>query len=299
MHFSRKTLPPLSTLLPFEAAARHQSITLAAQELGLTQAAISKQIKALETHLGTAVFERRNRAVHLNQDGARLHRVVQAALTDIAASCTAVQATQGESELVLRSQQCEAIYWLMPRLSGFYEQHPGINLRVSVSTTPLTHATERYHLALQTLRRDHAPAQLVHSAEDQIFPVCSPAYLATDTQLSPADISAHRLLHHQTDQQDWMTWADWFAQHTLPARDHHLDQMFDSYPMVMQAALAGHGIALGWHRTCEHLLATGALIRPCGEAAVLTCGLGIYAPDDQPLKRRTQALLDWLQAELA
>ncbi len=295
----RRSLPPLSSLLPFEAAARLQSITEAAQELSLTQAAISKQIKALETDLGTQLFERRNRAIYLTREGKRMHHVIQMAFGDIAAISNAMRQPDGTGEIVLRAQQCEAIYWLMPRLSGFYLAHPEIDLRVNVSTTPLSDAQDRYDLALQSIDRDQGHAHLVHKARDAIFPVCAPTYLPAGTALSPSDLKSHKLLHHRTTRQDWMTWEDWHIEARLPPRDTSMDLSYDSFSMVMQAAIEGHGIALGWQRTCEHLLKTGALIRPCVTPVQVTDGLGLYAPRAGALPDKAQILLDWLIAELA
>ena len=118
----QRNLPPLTSLLPFEAAARHESFTLAAEELGLTQAAISKQIRILEKDLGTVLFERRNRAVFLTEEGRRFGRIVGLALGDISQEATFMRKSGSSGEIVLFCQLCEAFYWLMPRLSDFH--HP-------------------------------------------------------------------------------------------------------------------------------------------------------------------------------
>ncbi|MGI9423698.1 MAG: LysR family transcriptional regulator, partial [Hyphomicrobiaceae bacterium] len=126
MRITRRTLPPLATLLPFEVTARLGSVTKAAAELGLTQAAVSKQIRLLEDDLGTALFERRNRAVHLTEDGRAFGRIVSDALMSISANAADLRQRHQGGDIVLRSQLCEGLYWLMPRLAGFYEQHPKI-----------------------------------------------------------------------------------------------------------------------------------------------------------------------------
>ena len=130
----RKTLPPLSSLLPFEAAARLQSITRAGDELGLTQAAVSRQIKALEDNLGIRLFERRNRAIYLTEAGQELGQAVSAAMETLANCAARLRNTRKGDEVVLFAELCEGLYWVMPRLSRFYQQHPNINVRVSVST---------------------------------------------------------------------------------------------------------------------------------------------------------------------
>ncbi len=297
---SRSNLPPLSCLLPFEAAARLESITKAAEELSLTQAAISKQIRVLEDNLGTPLFDRRNRAVYLTEEGRELRRIIRASLGDIAAACKNIRDRHSDNEIILRSQQCEAIYWLMPRLSKFYQEHPEIELRVSVSTRPISDASEDFDLALQSIDRNHGTAILVHHAEDEVFPVCSPGYLPSGAQsLSVDQLLDLRLLHHQTADQDWMTWDVWLSKLGIKPRVSRLDLVYDSYPMVVQAATEGHGIAVGWRRTCEHLLATGALIRPCADDVSLPDGLGLYVPNSNPPRPEVQVLLDWMIAELS
>ncbi|MEO1320492.1 MAG: LysR family transcriptional regulator, partial [Pseudomonadota bacterium] len=175
MNSSGITLPPLSRLRPFEAAARHESFSLAAAELGMTQTAISKQIAFLEQELGTRLFERRNRAVFLTDAGRRLGRVVGEALTEIATEIAALRGQRRSGELVLHCQLCEAFYWLMPRLARFHERHPGTELRVVSSLNPLTETIEAFDVAIQTSGRRSGSASLAFTAADDIFPVCAPS----------------------------------------------------------------------------------------------------------------------------
>ena len=135
-----KSLPPLASLLPFEAAARLESFTKAAEELHLTQAAVSRQIRALEDDLCTRLFERRNRAVHLTDAGREIARVIGGALEGIAAHAGQLRGINRTGEVVFFSQLCEAFYWVMPRLSEFHQRHPEIEVRVAASTRPLTEA---------------------------------------------------------------------------------------------------------------------------------------------------------------
>ena len=299
MYFLRKQLPPLSSLLPFEAAARLQSITKAADELCLTQAAISKQIRVLEENLGTRLFERRNRAIHLTEEGSDLHQVVRASLSELAASSQRIRDSQVTSEIVLRSQQCEALYWLMPRLSDFYQKHPDIELRVGVSTKPIDEADAPFDLALQSIERNRGTAELLHVAPDEIFPVCSPGYFTGANPPRPLeDLQKCQLLHHHVTPQDWMTWDRWLERLNFTTIKPESSLVFDSYPMLIQAAIEGHGVALGWQRTCEHLLETGKLVRPFDESLTIADGLGIFASSQTALSSDVQSLLSWLKTAL-
>ncbi len=296
----RQLLPPLASLLPFEAAARLGSITKAGEELGLTQAAISKQIRQLEEDLGAPLFERRNRAIYLTDDGRELSRLVSSAFESIGAFSQDLRQKHKEGEVVLRAQLCEGLYWLMPRLSKFYQQHPDIQVRVSVSTKPIPEAEERFDLALQTSGRDTGTAKRLFTVSDEIFPICSPKYIeAARTPLPISELAQHRLLHHRVHPQDWMDWDHWLEALELDLRVGNAGVVYDSYPMMIQAVLEGHGIALGWRRTMELLLREGAVIRPCGEHLYLPDTLSLYRPGSGEMRRETLRLLAWLQAEFA
>jgi LysR family transcriptional regulator, glycine cleavage system transcriptional activator len=294
-----KALPPLASLLPFEAAARHESFTRAAAELKLTQAAVSRQIRALEDDLGTRLFERRNRAVFLTEAGRALGRAVTGGLESIAREASRLRGERRSGEVVLFAQLCEALYWVMPRLSRFHQRHPEIELRVAASTRPLVESTEPFDVALQTSGRASGAHPLVFIASEEVFPVCSPAYLAgRRTPLALADLPNHHLLHHKADPQDWLEWDDWLERLGLKLRFSCKGTVFDSYPVMVQAAAEGHGLALGWHRTMERLLQSGALVRPFAESVVLPDGLSVYQRRAGRPQAEARALLRWLRSEL-
>ena len=296
----RKQLPPIATLIPFEAAVRHESITVAADELGLTQAAVSKQVKALEAHVGTQLFERRNRAVHLTRQGRELGMVISAGLSTIADAVSEMRRENTDTEIVLRCQLCEGLYWLMPRLSGFYQTHPNIPVRVSVSTEPIVDAKEHFDLALQTSGRDFGSCELLFMASDNVFPVCSPKYAEkTLARFELNSLPEHNLLHHRIHPQDWVDWDVWVARMDLQFRIGNQGSMYDSYPMMMQAVLEGHGIALGWYRTVEKYLESGELIRPFANAVSVPDNLSVYKPANRALNVEVAALLEWLKLELS
>lgn len=293
------SLPPLSRLRPFEAAARYESFSRAAEELGMTQTAVSKQIAALERELGVALFERRNRAVFLTDAGRRLGRVVGAALSDITTELATVQGQRRSGELILHCQLCEAFYWLMPRLARFHERHPGVELRVVSSLNPLTETSETFDVAMQTSGRASGSARLAFTAADDIFPVCAPSLVADATlPLAPNEVGQFSLLVHAVTPQDWTGWDDWFkgvgAQPT--GRPRYVP--FDSYPLVLQAAVAGQGIALGWGRTTEGMIAEGKLIRPCKEKIARPTEISVFRGASRQVHPNTDQLIEWLGEEL-
>lgn len=294
-----KNLPPLSRFKPFEAAARHESFSLAADELGMTQTAISKQIAQLERDLGTALFERRNRAVFLTDEGRKLGQVVSAALSGIASEVAYIRGDGRSDELVLHCQLCEAFYWLMPRLAHFHERHPGTELRVVSALKPLTEAQTPFDVAIQTTGRPSGTAKLAFTVSDEVFPVCAPALIDPSAlPLDHDDLAAYALLSHRVTPQDWMDWPDWFE--AIGAAQMSMRFMhFDSFPLVLQAAVAGQGVALGWKRTVQGMIDERKLIRPCRETVVRPAELAVYQGSGGRLHPMTKPLLAWLSDELA
>lgn len=300
MKIKPRPLPSLSRLKPFEAAARHESFSRAAEELGMTQTAVSKQIALLERELGVVLFDRRNRAVFLTSEGRRLGQVVGSALSDIAEEMALLQGFGRPEELVLHCQLCEAFYWLMPRLAGFQERHPGVELRIVSSLNPITEAKEHFDAAMQTSGRPSGAAKLAFTAPDDIFPVCAPSLLSErDRKLKPAELGSYPLLAHRVVPQDWMDWSDWFSAvaTTAPRRPRLLH--FDSYPLALQAAVAGQGIALGWRRTTQIMIEEKKLVRPCEEFVSRPTEISVYRGTARGLHPDTDKLLEWLSDELA
>ena len=294
-----KSLPPLASLLPFEAAARLESFTRAAAELNLTQAAISRQIRALEEALGVKLFERRNRAVFLTEAGRDFGRAVTSGLESIAIKASDLRGQRQEGEIVLFSQLCEAVYWVMPRLAEFQQQHPRIELRIAASTKPLAEFGEHFDVALQTSGRASGSHRLAFTASDEAFPVCSPRYLGGQkTPLPLADLPSHRLLHHKANPQDWLEWDGWLERQGAALRVGRNGAVFDSYPVMVQAATEGHGIALGWRSTMENLLRSGVLVRPFAKSVLLPDELSVYQRETGRARPEAKALLAWLKNRL-
>lgn len=298
MNRLRRTLPPLAALLPFEAAARLESFTKAAVELHLTQAAVSRQIRALEDDVGTRLFTRGHRAVTLTEAGGELARAISSGLETIAATTERLRSRRDNDDIVLLAEMYVAMYWLIPRLPAFQAAHPDIRLRVNASTKPLSYAEESFDLALQCSTRPSGALPPVLSVPDEVFPVCAPSVAGAGT-LTAADLADHRILHCRDDPHDgWLTWSEWLAavgqDATLPR-----SAVFDSYPVVLQATIMGQGIGLGWGRGLEHLLATGQLVRPMTESLALPRGLSIYAAPGRADAARAATVIDWLAETLA
>ncbi|SEO06149.1 LysR substrate-binding domain-containing protein [Pseudomonas sp. NFACC39-1] len=293
-----KSLPPLASLLPFEAAARLESFSKAAEELHITQAAVSRQIRGLEENLGLKLFSRRNRAVFLTQEGRELGRVVSSALRSISDVAETLRQASGKHRVVLLCQLCEAFYWLMPRLSSFHQQYPEIEIQVVTSTGPLTEFNEHFDVALQSTGRPSGAHVLVFTATDEVFPVCSPGYLNAQEPLPVADLLHHTLLHHRATPPHWLQWEGWLQAFGQAANVNSQGAVFDSYPLMLQAAVEGHGIALGWRRTAARLIESGALVRPCAQSIPLPDAISVFRSSYAGDRAEVSALIAWLEGAL-
>ncbi|MGF6108892.1 LysR family transcriptional regulator [Pseudomonas sp. ADAK2] len=293
-----KSLPPLASLLPFEAAARLESFSKAADELHITQAAISRQIRGLEDNLGLKLFCRRNRAVFLTEEGRELGRVVSSALQSIRDSAVTLRESPRKNRVVLLCQLCEAFYWLMPRLSTFHQQYPDIEIQVATSTRPLTEFNEHFDVALQSTGRASGLHVLAFTAADEVFPVCSPHYLTARQSLAISDLRNHTLLHHRATPPHLMEWDSWLLAFGQTSDGFTNGAVFDSYPLMLQAAVEGHGIAMGWQRTAGKLIESGALVRPCTESVPLPQAISVYRQQGGEDRLEVRALIGWLEEEL-
>ncbi len=295
-----KSLPPLSSLLPFDAAARLLSFSRAAEELNITQAAVSRQIRALEDDLGIRLFQRRNRAVFLTDAGREFSQTLGNALRDVAGAADHLRGVAGGNEAVLLCQPCEAFHWLMPRLSDFHQQYPEIELKIVTWANPLTDFQGYFDVAMQSSNRDHGLHPLLFTAADDVFPVCSPRYLQGRTVPIELDqLGQHLLLHHDAlpvYQVEWDTWLATFG-HEVPRDARRL--AFDSYSLMLHAAVEGHGLAMGWRRTSQRMLDSGVLVAPCTQSVHLTEALSVYRRHGQARREQADLLVEWLRTELA
>lgn len=295
----QNTLPPLATLIAFEAAGRHLSFTKAAQELHLTQAAISKQIRALERDLGVALFSRSHRAVQLTPEGREYLHTVVTALTHIEHATREIKAEPAGGRLRVAADQSVAALILMPRLKHFLGRHPRTALHLVVSDSASRILAEEVDLAILhgEGRWPGHESELLH--DEVVFPVCSPAYLAEFGKIdTPADLARARLIELDDDNWTWINWRVWLTEHrvTLPVAGRALS--ISTYPLVVEAARQGHGVALGWQGHVDDDLASGALVRPLAAEVKTRFGYYIAWPRSRPLSAEAAGFRDWVKGEV-
>jgi DNA-binding transcriptional LysR family regulator len=271
MRGRRKDLPPLEFLVAFEAAARLASFTAAAEELSLTQAAVSRQIRLLEQNLGRSLFTRAHRAVRLTPEGREFQHTVSLALSHVANAATGLRAPEANARLTVATDQSVAALWLLPRLASFQDAHGEIDLRLISSDMEADCLAEEVDVAIVHGDGSWPGYEAALLLDEEVFPVCSPAYLARHGAIArPDDLLGRVLIDLDDDHWNWINWRVWLTEQDIhPPRDASgtgpaglRRLVINSYPLIVQAARNGLGVALGWKHLVEEPLAAGALVRP-------------------------------------
>jgi DNA-binding transcriptional LysR family regulator len=253
-------------LRAFEAVARHLSFRAAADEMALTQSAVSRQIQALEEEVGASLFLRHTRAVELTSAGAQLITAVSQSLPRIDAAVRQIRQTAGRKSVALTTFASFASMWLIPRLEQFQQAHPDIDIRIDASDVPVDLDLADVDLALRYGPRATMPAQAVRLFGEQLTPVASPWLLKGGPVLKkPADLAQFTLIEagdaHQTHL-EWLTWRRWFDEHGATKLQPKRWLYFNYAYQMVQAALAGQGVVLARLPMIAEALANGDLIEP-------------------------------------
>ncbi len=295
----RRTLPPLNSLVIFEAAARHLNFTRAANELGLTQAAVSRQIQALEANLGAPLFQRHARGLHLTRDGGRLQYAVTMGLEYISTICNDIRRQRGPKELTVSSSVTFASYWLVARLAKFRAAHPDVDLRLVASAPVSDMVSAGIDIAIRYGSGHWLGVESERLFGNEIWPVCSPRYLEGRPNLTkPAELLNENLLHLGAFDRNWVTWDSWFKHHGIVEMPAKRGFTFDNYLILLQAALRGEGIALCGQRLAEDFIARGDLVRPIDAVQTSDRAFYLVRPANVPVPEAAQLFHDWILGEV-
>ena len=286
-----RRLPPLSALRPFEAAARLQSFSRAADELHLTHGAISRQVRALEDHVGVALFTRHGKRVTLTASGRAFAERVRAALHEIMLAAEAVNPSRRDHRLTVSVLPSFASRWLMPRLIRFMEAHPEIEVSVTATTALANFTTDEVDIAVRFGRGPYPTLVSEPFLEDEWFPVASPK-LKTPKQ--PRDLLHMRLIREDEDY-----WDEWFV-----AAGVKLDQplaggpYFNDATYSIQAAARGEGIALARRSIIGEDLERGVLKRLFDVAVKTNERYWFVSPKETAELPKVRVFREWMKAEL-
>lgn len=286
-------LPPLNALRVFEAAARHLSFTKAAEELHVTQAAVSQQVRTLEEQLGLRLFRRLNRALLLTDEGQRYAVAIRGALEQIAEATARLRpAAVDDGSLTVSVMPSFAHKWLMPRLGRFLDRHPDISLRIHTSFDLVGFGSEGIHCAVR-----HGPGRYEGLFTELLFaeqltPVCAPAIAAR--LRTPADLLREALLHdYGTD------WLEWLAAAGVTEAPPPRGVEFLDSAMAMQAAVDGRGVVLGRTGLIRDDLESGRLVAPFPLRTPYDFAHWFVCPEGHENRPTIRALRLWLQEEAA
>jgi len=288
-----RRLPPLNALKAFEAAARHESFTSAAEELCVTQGAVSQQVKALELELGLKLFNREPRRLVITGAGRDYLEVVRDALDRISAGTERLLQRQSTGVLTVSTSPNFASKWLVHRLGRFAEVHPTIDLRVSATLHHIDFAREDVDMAVRHGDGKWSGLDVARLCTEELFPVCSPK-LRQDLR-TPSDLSHHTLLHLD-NRQDWSKWLD-----AAGVKNADLAQglVLNQASMVIDAAVNGQGVALARTGLASWDLISGRLVRPFATALPVSYAYWIVCPKATAKLPKIVTFREWLLAEAA
>jgi LysR family glycine cleavage system transcriptional activator len=265
-----RRLPPLTALRSFEAAARHGSFARAADELAVTQAAISHQVRELEDWLGVPLFTRLHRGVRLSDAGERYLASLTSAFDEMAQATAAMLDDSAAATLTVSAEPAFAARWLLPRLAGFRQRHPDIELDLDPDSSLVDFRSEAVDVAVRYGPGEWPELEKEHLVDIVAFPVCSPALVAGEHPLrAPADLAHHALLHDDTTD----GWREWLA-------------------------IAGQGVALGDNLLSATDLASGRLVRPFAVPVSPCHAYWLVAPPAHRERPGVAAFWAWLAEEM-
>lgn len=288
------SLPSLSGLRAFEATARHASVTLAAGELNVTPGAISLQLKELEAALGVQLFVRRPRNISLSPHGEEYFAVIRTAFRLMREGTSDLIARSGRTSITISCTPTFAMQWLMPRLARFEAEFPEIDVRVSASNRTSDFTRDRIDLAVRHGFGRYDGLTSERLIDDELTPVCTPN-LATQANagVSPPNLADIPLLHDE-HRHDWMLWLQAAG---LSHVDAARGTVFTDSNGAIEAAKAGHGIALVRLSLVEKELSEGTLVAPFPKAIASDLAYHLVYPSSALDRQGVTACRDWLLSE--
>lgn len=297
----RRSVPSMSALATFEAAARLASFTAAAAELGVTQAAVSRQIRLIEDDLNTRLFIRANRRVELTIAGAALAATVSASFRNMAEMIETIRQPAFDATVNVGASIAFCHFWILPRLSEFRRLHPDIKLKIVADDSSPDLRRDKLDLAFRFGRPPFADATSVASTADMVFPVCSPGLLRqVNMSADTADLATLPLIASDSVNPSWLTWLTWSQGVGLgPEIGIASDRStlrFNHYTDTIQAAVNGEGVALGWMTLIRGHLDEGRLVRIGTDCLTLEDRYNLLVPAGRSPSAAAGRFIDWIMA---
>ena len=293
-------LPPLNSLRAFESAARRLSFTKASEELHVTPAAISQQIRLLENYLGVPLFHRMTRAIKLTEEARAALPLVKEGFDRLAEAIDRMTQEDETGFLTVSTAPTFAAKWLLQRLPAFSEKYPGIDVRLDASLVPRDFDRDGIDISIRLGRGNYPGLNAVRIFGEEFFPVCSPGILPHKNKLlAPGELVNYRLLHVdwgdlKASLPDWQTWVEAAG---IEGIDLGHGPHFTVEGMAIEAAINGDGVGLVSHHAVAEDLKAGRLVRPFSLALPAEFSYWLICPNDYLRRAKVRCFCDWLLQE--
>ncbi len=299
-----RPLPPLNSLRAFEAAARHLSLKKAAEELHVTPAAVSHQVRTLEDFCGAQLFHRLARALRLTEAGQAALPLLREGFDKLAEAADAMRAEERAGILTVSVAPTFGAKWLIPRLDRFRAAHPEFDVRIDATEALVTFAGDGVDVALRYGRGTYRNLRSECLMPEVAFPVCSPRLLEQDAPLArPEDLRHHTLLHVQwrTEDDAAPSWRMWLRAAGVEGVDTERGPRFSVHGMALDAAIEGQGVALAGAALVGGDLRAGRLVRLFAASLSQATAFSYYLvyPEAKAGDPKVMAFRDWVLAEVA
>lgn len=292
---------PLNALRAFEAAARHLSFVKAADELHVTPAAISHQVKSLEDFLGVQLFRRLPRGLLLNDAGQLFLPELREGFAQLDKAVERVRESDARGPLMISVAPAFAAKWLVPRLERFSAAHPDIDVRISARLAVIDFQRDAFDAAIRLGRGNYPGLESTKLFDESVTPLCSPRLLEGEFPLRrPEDLQHHLLLHDDSLEFDAAApkWSSWLKAAGIKDIDSTRGPHFSHPDHALQAAIDGAGVVLGWRYLATADLAAGRLIAPFDLALPLDLGFFLVCPETHAERPKVALFRQWLLDEI-
>ena len=297
-----RRLPPLNALRAFEASARHLSFTKAADELAVTPAAVSHQVKALEDLLGVTLFRRTKRALLLTDEAQAVLPGIRDGFERLLHAVEQLGAVGKSGVLTVSLAPSFAVKWLLPRLDRFQAAHPEIDVRVAASMELVDFGVGDVDVAIRYGAGSYAGLVVERLVSDTVYPVCSPDLLKGPHALTSPDRLRHHVLLHDDSPDDDETcpnWPMWLKAAGVADADATRGPRFNQSSLVIEAAILGRGVALAKSTLADADVAAGRLVRPFDVSVPVNFAYYVVYPETKAALPKVRLFHDWLRREAA
>lgn len=296
MTVKKGLLPPLDYLLAFEAAALRQGFATASRDLNISETAISRKIRLLELHYDVALFLRGHRSVRLTPQGRALLEKTRPALEALRNASREMMSEHRKNTVNLAATNSVAALWLMPRLHRFNSSNKHVRITLFASDNDEECLGETMDLTILRGDGDWPGFRSCLLFGETVFPVCSPGFLSANPGASSLSaLPGLALIEVASSHTEWMNWKTWMGYHGSGSAISARSSMFNTYPLAIQAAADGLGVALGWGHLVDPLLESGQLVRPLGNVDVRTShGYFLLTPEHKSPFPERSIVETWL-----